>query len=73
VDKLWVVEEVRPDGQLVLRTRRGKRHVLRPDAPGLRSPSPWEQWVFRGRFPAGAARSFWRSLAEWLLPMRPSH
>ncbi|NBB84580.1 MAG: hypothetical protein GVY28_14405 [Alphaproteobacteria bacterium] len=51
VDKYWVVAEVRDDGQLVLRTRRGKTHVVRPDHPSLRPANLWERLVKRGRFP----------------------
>lgn len=55
VDKLWVVEDVLDDGRLVLRTRRGKRHVVEPDRCRLRSPSLWERWIFRDRFPHPSA------------------
>lgn len=51
VDKLWIVEEVRPDGTLVLRTRRGKRHVVAADDERMRPPTLWERLRFRGRFP----------------------
>ncbi len=51
VDKFWVVADVRTDGQLLLRTRRGKQHVLRGDDPNLRRPNWFERWIYRGRFP----------------------
>ncbi len=51
VDKYWVVHEVRPDGSLVLRTRRGKLHVVTAMSPGLRRPSWFERWLYRDRFP----------------------
>ena len=51
VEKFWVVAEVRSDGMLVLRTRKGKTHVISPDAPGLRRPKLWERWWYRRRFP----------------------
>ncbi len=51
VDKLWVVSEVRSDGQLVLVTRRGKQHVVAASDPLLRRPSLWERWLWRNRFP----------------------
>jgi hypothetical protein len=51
VDKFWVVAEVRGDNQLLLRTRRGKEHVLRDDDPNLRRPNWFERWLYRGRFP----------------------
>jgi len=50
VDKLWVVAGER-DGQLVLKTRRGKEYLVAPDDPHLRRPSVWERMRFRGRFP----------------------
>ena len=28
VDKFWIVEEVLNDGRLILRTRRGKKHIV---------------------------------------------
>ena len=51
VDKFWTVVEIRNDGRLVLRTRRGKLHVLDADDPHLRPASLWERLRFRGRFP----------------------
>ncbi len=51
VDKFWVVEERREDGMLVLRTRRGKRHVVDPTAPNLRPVRWWERIRYRDRFP----------------------
>jgi hypothetical protein len=50
VDKYWVVLEQR-DGVLVVATRRGKHHTLRPDDPNLRRPSFWERWFHSARFP----------------------
>lgn len=52
VDKLWVVREVRPDGQLLLQTRRGKQHLVNAADDQLRRPSLWDRWVHRGRFPS---------------------
>ena len=51
VEKFWVVADVRSDGMLVLRTRKGKDRVLSSDSPGLRHPNLWERWRYRGRFP----------------------
>ena len=51
VDKYWVVEEVLPDGQLRLRTRRGKQHILPAADPRLRHANWWERLMRRGRFP----------------------
>jgi hypothetical protein len=51
VDKLWVVEEIVPDGNLVLRTRRGKRHIVAADDARMHPASWWERLRFWGRFP----------------------
>jgi len=51
VDKYWVVADIQDDGQLVLRTRRGKTHVVRPDHPKLRRANLWERLTRRDRFP----------------------
>ena len=50
VDKFWVVSEVR-DHQVVLKTRRGKTHVMDADDPHLHLASWWQRLVCRGRFP----------------------
>jgi hypothetical protein len=50
VDKFWIVAEVRPDGSLLLKTRRGKEHVVRPNDPSLRKANWWERWRYRSRF-----------------------
>jgi hypothetical protein len=52
VDKFWVVAETRPDGQVVLKTRRGKTHRLSADDPRLRPARWWERLWFRDRFPS---------------------
>ena len=51
VDKYWVVAEVLDDGQLLLRTRRGKQHTVAGDGPRLRRPNWWERWFLASRFP----------------------
>lgn len=50
VDKFWVVEGLGDNGQLLLRTRRGKRHSVAPDDPALRKAKVWERWIYRNRF-----------------------
>jgi len=51
VEKHWVVAEVRDDGQLLLRTRRGKTHLVDANDPRLR-PANWlERLFYRHRFP----------------------
>jgi len=52
VDKFWVVEEVQADGQIVLRTRRGKQHTISSEDPKLRKARLWERLWFRSRFDA---------------------
>jgi len=51
VDKYWTVADARADGQVVVRTRRGKTHVLRADHPELRPANLWERLFKKGRFP----------------------
>lgn len=51
VDKFWVVAEVRDDGKLLAKTRRGKEHVINPDHPNLRRPNLWERLVWSHKFP----------------------
>ncbi len=52
VDKFWIVQDVLDDGQLRLRTRRGKVHVVAADDPRLRTATWWERWIWRERFRA---------------------
>ena len=52
VDKYWVVDRVLASGALLLRTRKGKRRVVRGEDPNLRPASWWESWRHRDRFPA---------------------
>src|SRR5262249_54972222 len=51
VDKCWRVDEALLDGQIVVRTRRGKRHTLSADDPHLRPVSWWEWLLCWHRFP----------------------
>jgi len=51
VDKFWTVAEVLPSGELVLVTRRGKRHTVNGNDPRLRAARLWERWIYRSRFP----------------------
>lgn len=52
VDKYWLVEEIRSDGQLVLRTRTGKVHVAAADDPRLRRASILERLFKASQFPS---------------------
>ena len=56
VDKFWTVSEVRPEGEVVIRTRRGKQRTLREEDPRLRHANLWERVVHRSRFPDLADR-----------------
>ncbi len=51
VDKYWVVEAVTSDGRVSVRTRRGKRHLLKIANRNLRPARWWEKLLFRHRFP----------------------
>lgn len=51
VDKYWTVAETRADGRVILRTRRGKTHVMRADHPELRPATLWERLFKKRRFP----------------------
>lgn len=52
VEKFWIVAEIREDGALRLKTRRGKEHLVSPDDPQLRKANWWERWRYRSRFEA---------------------
>lgn len=52
VDKFWVVEKVLEDGQLVLRTRRGKTRIVPVEDRNLRTPAWWENLLYRRHFPS---------------------
>lgn len=51
VDKYWIVADWQDAGKLVVRTRRGKAHVIDADDPRLRRATWWERWLHRHRFP----------------------
>ena len=51
VDKFWVVAEVLDNGDLLLRTRRGKNHCLNATNENLRHATWWERIKYAGRFP----------------------
>ena len=50
VDKYWVVECIEDNGELVLRTRRGKLHRVSPDDANLRHAGLIEKLLYRNRF-----------------------
>ncbi len=51
VDKFWLVDSIMQDGQLLLRTRRGKTRIIRADDQNLRPPRWWEMLIYRRYFP----------------------
>jgi hypothetical protein len=54
VDKFWRVIDVRPDNMLVVRTRKGKQHMIPVSDPNLRRAHWWERLLFWHRFPPRA-------------------
>ena len=50
VDKFWVVESVLPEGRLLLRTAKGKSHVIPTSDPSLRKPTFLQRLLWRSRF-----------------------
>jgi hypothetical protein len=51
VDKFWIVERVLDGGKLLLKTRRGKMHVVNADDTNLHLAHWWERIAHRQRFP----------------------
>jgi hypothetical protein len=50
VDKFWIVDAVQCDGSLLLRSRRGKTHVLDAHDSNLRLATFWERFAYADRF-----------------------
>lgn len=50
VDKFWVVDSTLPGNRLLLRTARGKTHVIDADDPNLRKPGLIRRLLWRERF-----------------------
>ena len=50
VDKFWIVVDVLSNGRVVLKTRRGKTHVMDPNDPQLRHATLWDRLLHRRRF-----------------------
>lgn len=55
IDKFWIVAEILDGDRLLLRTRRGKEHVIQQDDPNLRAARWWERMLYRNRFPVSAS------------------
>jgi len=51
VRKYWVVQDVQPDGTLVVLTRRGKQRTVAAADNRLRPARWWESLFFGSRFP----------------------
>ena len=51
VEKFWRVVAVRPDGTLIVRTRRGKQHTVTAGDPNLRPARWWERLLAWQRLP----------------------
>jgi hypothetical protein len=51
VRKFWVVDQVLPDGTVLVRTRRGKVRNVPADHPHLRRAWWWERLKYEERFP----------------------
>ena len=52
VEKYWIVEDIDEEGDVTLRTRRGKSHKVQASDPSLRVPRWWERLLYRQRFEA---------------------
>jgi hypothetical protein len=52
IDKYWIVADIRSDKCLILKTRRGKEHVVQVDDPRLRKASLFERLLRSALFPA---------------------
>lgn len=50
VDKFWVVERILPGDKILLRTAKGKTHVIDASDPSLRKPSLLQRLLWRQRF-----------------------
>ncbi|MGD0463578.1 MAG: hypothetical protein ABSB74_13920 [Tepidisphaeraceae bacterium] len=50
IDKFWVVAQTR-DKQVVVKTRKGRIHLLDTADPRLHVASWWQRLIYRHRFP----------------------
>ena len=51
VDKFWIVDSVLEGGKVLLKTRRGKEHVVDADDSNMHRAHWWERLAHRQRFP----------------------
>ncbi|MCH1497349.1 MAG: hypothetical protein L7U72_19155 [Rubripirellula sp.] len=52
VDKYWVVDQLLPEGQILLRTSTGKTNILAADDFNLRPASILQRFLRRAKFEA---------------------
>lgn len=52
VKRYWRVEAIEADGRVRVRTRSGKRRVVRAERPALRRARWWERVLYRSKFPS---------------------
>ncbi len=57
VDKFWVVADAKNAQELVLKTRRGKSHIVQASDVRLRKARWWERLFLKARFPSTEALS----------------
>lgn len=50
VEKYWIVDQVLANGQLLLRTRRGRAHLIDSADPSLRHAGFLRRWMHRDRY-----------------------
>ncbi|QDV15147.1 hypothetical protein CA51_50590 [Rosistilla oblonga] len=50
VEKYWVVKQVFSDGRLLLKTRRGREHIIDSADPGLRLAGFLRRWMHRDSY-----------------------
>jgi hypothetical protein len=50
VEKSWIVDSVQPDGRLLVKTRRGKSHLVDPSDANLRHATLFDRLRYRKRF-----------------------
>ncbi|QDS90902.1 hypothetical protein EC9_51200 [Rosistilla ulvae] len=50
VEKYWIVDQILSDGRLLLKTRRGKKHIIDSADPGLRHAGFLRRWMHRDRY-----------------------
>ena len=67
VDKFYRVIAAGPGDEVVVRTRRGRRHTLAADDPALRRARWWERLLWRSRFAPQSPARLASSMAQVLI------